>query len=82
MTRTVGPDFWAPMRCPWPECQCTHTGGCNAGWLDIDSWDDPDGKAWARPCPNCRPTLAVRLRETGGDRMVMQQKIRKHREYR
>ena len=38
------------IKCPFPDCVCTHDSGCNAGWLDT-----PDGPA--SPCPVCRPGL-------------------------
>jgi len=53
--------------CEKPSCICTHTDGCNAGWIDVDYWVDSkykvvdefamiEGKRkyeGAIPCQNC-----------------------------
>lgn len=39
------------ISCRLPGCQCTHTDGCVAGFLDDDEYG-------ATPCPTCRPDLA------------------------
>ena len=39
------------VKCPFPDCVCTHTHGCVAGW--IDKKDGP-----ASPCGVCRPGLS------------------------
>lgn len=43
--------------CPWSVCQCTHTGECEAGWIDRGDY--------VAPCPQCRPEVAVHLRQPG-----------------
>lgn len=39
------------MKCPYPDCRCSHTEPCVAGWLDNDA-------GTAVPCPQCRPGLS------------------------
>lgn len=62
-----------PIVCPWPEiCQCTHSDGCVAGWIDADEEPQqhnekgrprthqgkPVTHAVTKPCPRCRPEAA------------------------
>lgn len=71
-------------------CPCTHTGGCQAGWIDnsptdvqADLFDESDPQAppvrvlydSVRPCPACAPRRAEILEETP-DRRRAQQKLR------
>lgn len=60
------------MKCPFPDCVCTHDQGCVAGWID-----SPDGPT--SPCPVCRPGLKDMLTDmpepgqrTGSDWVAMQ----------
>ena len=39
------------IKCPFPDCICTHDSGCVAGW--IDKSDGPTS-----PCGVCRPGLS------------------------
>lgn len=36
-------------------CKCTHTGECDAGWIDA-GWQG-NGNDQVRPCPMCRPEV-------------------------
>lgn len=45
-------------------CRCTHTAGCDHGWLDDQPWTNPEtGITYEQvsPCPICRPDAADRL---------------------
>jgi hypothetical protein len=48
--------------CPWASCQCTHTGICTGGWIDVRR---PDGSDFTQPCPTCRPEVSAHLRARG-----------------
>jgi hypothetical protein len=37
--------------CPWPGCVCTHTAGCDRGFIDLGR--DEDGNDVVEKCPNC-----------------------------
>lgn len=39
--------------CPWPGCNCTHSAGCDRGWIDADPLSDMGYPAVTR-CPVCR----------------------------
>lgn len=42
-------------------CRCTHTDGCDHGWIDLDPITN-HGVTYERvaPCPVCRPEAAAR----------------------
>lgn len=45
-------------------CRCTHSDGCDHGWIDGLSYTDPVTLQTYRPvepCPVCRPEYAERL---------------------
>jgi hypothetical protein len=42
----------ACRHCPWPGCVCTHSSGCDRGWLTAEPLADGYEPAVAR-CPNC-----------------------------
>lgn len=39
------------LPCPNPDCRCTHTDGCDAGWIEIEP--DENGAARTMPCRTC-----------------------------
>ena len=43
--------------CGQPWCRCTHTLGCEFGWIDANT-------AAVRPCPTCHPSKARHPDET------------------
>lgn len=46
-------------------CRCTHTEGCDHGWVDMPAYTDPvtkQGYAPVAPCPVCRPESYDQLR--------------------
>lgn len=64
-------------RCVFPECRCTHSGGCYKGWID-----NSEGSTTA-PCPSCRPSLYKTLHEvnplgqrTDADSTVIQMRFK------
>lgn len=84
-----------PISCPWPEqCQCTHTDGCVAGWIDsgeevqeVNEKGRPrtrDGRpvthSVTRPCPRCRPEAARVLADPMLTRPQQLAKIRQRKE--
>lgn len=59
------------ITCPWPDCQCTHVG-CVAGWIDTEEID-PDTEhtvQTTRPCPTCRPEVAVHFNKKASMRKL------------
>jgi hypothetical protein len=40
-------------RCPWPPCDCTHTGRCEYGWITLDEPDDEGSLHMVTRCPQC-----------------------------
>jgi len=79
-------DYHTP--CPRAACQCTHTDGCEAGWVEVQPDPDPDPTLWGeqhtranpdvgrvRPCPNCRPAVAEII-EKGRNRRAVQATLR------
>lgn len=45
-------------------CTCTHTEGCDHGWLDTTPYTDEVTKqtyAPVEPCPVCRPEAVERM---------------------
>jgi hypothetical protein len=46
------------QHCGWGPCTCTHTDGCEAGWVEVG-----DGSA-VTACPYCSPTRAHILGST------------------
>lgn len=50
--------------CVNPSCQCTHTGGCEAGWIQYDATS-------VAPCKTCNPRRHAIL--TAGDRRTAAQ---------
>lgn len=51
--------------CKIPNCNCTHDGGCDRGWISMDDEFGNDlGKT--APCPNCRPGLKRALEMSWG----------------
>ena len=52
--RANHPDSTAPRAgdpCPNPNCRCTHTDGCEAGWIEVEA--DNEGRARVMSCPTC-----------------------------
>lgn len=46
-------------------CTCTHTEGCDHGWLELPAYTDEITKQTyhpVQPCPACRPEHYTRLR--------------------
>lgn len=71
-------------------CECSHTDGCEAGWIEnrpgmvqADLFDAPEDAQPAarvqydsvRPCPRCAPRRAELIEETA-DRRRAQQRLR------
>lgn len=55
-----------PGHCGRGECRCTHTEGCEFGWVEMPAYTDPVTKQTyqpVQPCPVCRPESYARLRE-------------------
>jgi hypothetical protein len=49
--------------CGRAACRCTHTDGCDHGWLDTEPYTDPvtlQTYAPVEPCPVCRPEATER----------------------
>ena len=45
-------------------CRCTHTEGCDHGWVEMPAYVDPVTKQTyqpVQPCPMCRPESYQRL---------------------
>lgn len=55
--RVTHPQHYTPPRpgrhCGRGDCRCTHTQGCEAGWLE--SSPSAAGNDQVRPCPACNP---------------------------
>lgn len=72
-------------------CQCTHTDGCDAGWIECPPAQQPepvlfgdqpepveDQGGRVRPCANCRPAV-VEMFEAASTRRGAQQTLRLRR---
>lgn len=67
---TVNPDprrvkLRAPNHCGRDGCRCTHTEGCDHGWVEMPVYTDAVTKQAytpVQPCPVCRPEPYQRLR--------------------
>lgn len=59
--------------CTSSTCRCTHTDGCDAGWIDVDRGD---GEVQAFPCPSCNPRRHTVLTKSGGNRSAAQRALR------
>jgi MoaA/NifB/PqqE/SkfB family radical SAM enzyme len=46
-------------KCPFRECQCTHTAPCDRGWIE-------NSNGTVRPCPTCRPEQARIVADSRG----------------
>lgn len=58
----------ACTRCPWAGCPCTHTGGCDRGFIEVEP-NDEASLAQAKRCPTCHEwalTLKLVPREALG----------------
>lgn len=56
--------------CGRDACRCTHTEGCDRGWVDMPAYVDPVTKqtyAPVQPCPVCRPESWARMRNQSTD---------------
>jgi hypothetical protein len=66
-------------------CQCTHTDGCDGGWIELEHCAQPDPVLFGdqpqpvedqggrlRPCANCRPTVVEILEAASTRRGAMQ----------
>ena len=75
--RQSHPDATGPARtgrpCDRRDCRCTHTDGCDGGWIEI--YADEDGRDRVMPCPNCDFRRSEILR-AGDRREVAQQRLR------
>lgn len=52
------------VHCGRVGCRCTHTEGCDHGWVELPPYTDPATKqtyAPVAPCPVCRPESYGRL---------------------
>ncbi len=52
------------------DCRCTHTEGCDRGWVAMPAYTDPVTKQTyepVAPCPMCRPESYARLRAESHD---------------
>jgi hypothetical protein len=58
---------WRPLPCDRPGCPCTHTAGCEAGWIEHKLHKHGRWHEAVRPCPICRPGRAATGDETHGD---------------
>lgn len=50
--------------CGRPGCRCTHTEGCDYGWMEGGEPYTQRGVVYAapvEPCPACRPEAATRM---------------------
>lgn len=74
--------------CHRPHCVCTHTDGCEAGWIEVQPDPEPDPVLFGeqqpylssdvgrvRPCPICRPAVAEII-ENGRNRRAVQATLR------
>lgn len=58
---------WRPLPCDRPGCPCTHTGGCEAGWIEHKLRKHGRTTDAVRPCPVCRPGRPAAGDERHGD---------------
>ena len=69
MTRSANPERVARRasgHCGRRDCRCTHTEGCDHGWIELPSYTDPvTGQTYTPvgPCPVCRHELYTRQAE-------------------
>jgi hypothetical protein len=82
----------AGAHCRRAGCQCTHTDGCDGGWIEVAPAEAPDpvlfGEQEApavedqggrvRPCPMCRPTV-VEIVDAASTRRAAGQALRLRR---
>lgn len=61
------------LPCVSKTCRCTHTDGCDAGWIDADRGD---GVMQAFPCPSCNPRRHTVLTRSGGNRQAALRALR------
>lgn len=55
---TARPPHHIDGHCGRAGCRCTHTEGCDRGWVDVPSYTDPrtlQTYSPVAPCPVCRP---------------------------
>lgn len=43
------------VTCGRAACKCTHTGACDAGWIEVAA--QGNGNDQVKPCPMCRPEV-------------------------
>lgn len=60
------------LTCTSRTCRCSHTEGCDAGWIEVA---DDDGHYQAYPCPNCNARRHTIL-TSGSTREAAQRALR------